>query len=59
MTQYAAFSVRLTENTTPEEAPLIFDMVDLNIEEGYDQFQVCYMYTHEFWTYNSFFILFC
>ena len=38
MTPYAAFSVRPTGDMTLDEAPLIFDMVDLNIGEGYDQF---------------------
>ena len=33
-----AFSTRLTEDTGIDDSPVIFDVVDLNIEDGYDEF---------------------
>ena len=47
MTPKVAFSVRLTEDTSLDEAPLIFDMVDLNIGEGYDKFSGL-LHAHKF-----------
>ena len=31
-----AFSTRLTEDIGIDDSPVIFDVVDLNIEDGYD-----------------------
>ena len=33
-----AFSTRLTEDIAIDDSPVIFDVVDLNIEDGYDEF---------------------
>ena len=33
-----AFSTRLTENIGINDSPVIFDVVDLNIGDGYDEF---------------------
>ena len=33
-----AFSTRLTDDTSINESPVIFDVVDLNIGDGYDEF---------------------
>ena len=33
-----AFSTRLSDDTSINDSPVIFDVVDLNIEDGYDEF---------------------
>ena len=33
-----AFSTRLTDDAIITDSPVIFDVVDLNIEDGYDEF---------------------
>ena len=33
-----AFSTRLDENTSLNDSPVIFETVDLNIGDGYDEF---------------------
>ena len=42
-----AFSTRLDENTSINDSPVIFETVDLNIGDGYDEF------TGKFVTNNS------
>ena len=33
-----AFSARLSENTVADDDPVVFETVDLNVGEGYDEF---------------------
>ena len=38
MNPSAAFSVRLHEDTVLSDSPLVYETVDLNIGDGYDEF---------------------